>query len=73
MRDCPENGYTNRLVLGAHEERVYAFFRLGGYYGKCRFDISTVKTDDRTELEVGIDGAIQPDGSRNVRTPNNWL
>lgn len=72
MRDCPENGYTNRLVVEAHETDVYAFFRLGGYYGKCRFGIRNVWTDDRTKLEVGIDGGIQPDGSRNVRTRNNW-
>jgi hypothetical protein len=71
MRDCPETGYTNRLVLGVQDEEVYTFFRLGGYHGKCRFIVDSIWSD-RLTCEAQMDGAIQPDGSRNVRTPNNW-
>ncbi len=72
MRDCPETGYTNRLVFGFFEkDEIYAFFRIGGFYGKGRFIVNPVPAD-RRELRILFDGAIQPDGTRNVRTGSNW-
>ena len=72
MRECPETGYTNRLIIGAHEGDIYAFFRWNGYYGKCRIITYDISRDDMTNFKAMILCIAQPDGTRNVRTPDNF-
>ena len=67
MRDAPESGYTNALVIDPVAPETFFFIRTKGIFGKGFLGrIPRARTNDtRVLIDLGVD--IRLDGGRNLR------
>jgi hypothetical protein len=69
MKEAPETGYTQEILLDqAEHEYAYFYLKIGDWYGKGYVALS-VRSFPPTALSRGFVRLwVQPDGSRNVRS-----
>lgn len=74
MKEAPETGYQNELVIesgrferGSREADIHFYFKSRDKYGKG--EIGTFGLyDDNSKVRIGVSFNLQPDGSRNLET-----
>ncbi len=76
MKDAPVGPYTTSLIFPVSPEltRVYFFVKIHGKYGKgwSRLDSpSGPRTGTHSRINAFVEFYMQPDGTRNVRSPKN--
>jgi len=69
LKEAPESGYKNTLELPLTQDLQFFTCKVGRYYGKGYVPIYFGIRENGTVAEAHVFLYLQPDGSRNIRSP----